>query len=467
LGFYSDPDSKLTSMANQLQNDTAATVNAAAFTSQSRPDKVDVDVWVSVHRRTGVVYGCAVTGSGIGTIAYAGGQVIVGGRRAIVSSGTLTPTAADVTNPRIDLVEVDNTGAVSLHAGTAAATPDIPQPSTDSDGLLTKAVLATLYVAANSTTWAANTLLDKRMFVGSSGASIYGSGSDGDLVLIANTNAAARDVFYRNLTLAGFTLTLTKGTIIHVSESCDGGGGIVTAHAPIAGATATTATGGASGASTYATGLGVNTVTAPGSATNGGTAVASGTSATSSVTAPITSLGVGGGRGGSGGAAGGGTPGVAGGSGVVGVITTSACLPRALASIILSRFVIPTGSASGGGGGAGDGTNAGGGGGGGGSGGWGLYAFVRKIVSSVTFSSVGGAGGNGAPGVGGNAGGGGGGGGGSGGPVILVYQIDAVGVTLSSTAGAGGSGGAAAGTGSVGVAGSAGGTSTTFPIQDI
>lgn len=64
-------------------------------------------------------------------------------------------TAADATNPRIDLVVVDNaSGVVAKQDGTAAATPAIPVPAAG------KTVLATLRVAANAATPAGVVITD-------------------------------------------------------------------------------------------------------------------------------------------------------------------------------------------------------------------------------------------------------------------------------------------------------------------
>jgi hypothetical protein len=64
-------------------------------------------------------------------------------------------SAPDATNPRIDLVLVNNgSGAVTQQAGTAAATPVIPRPTGD------VTVLATVRVSANATTPAGVVITD-------------------------------------------------------------------------------------------------------------------------------------------------------------------------------------------------------------------------------------------------------------------------------------------------------------------
>ncbi|WP_459997318.1 hypothetical protein, partial [Paradesulfitobacterium aromaticivorans] len=68
----------------------------------------------------------------------------------------LAVTAADATNPRIDIVYVSSAGVISYLAGTPAASP--AAPATPTDGFL----LAQISVAANATTVVAANITDKR-----------------------------------------------------------------------------------------------------------------------------------------------------------------------------------------------------------------------------------------------------------------------------------------------------------------
>lgn len=133
----------------------------AAFADQAEPDKVDLDILVAAHKGDGVIAGCAVTAQVTPdmTVAVASGSVIVGGTIATVSSGNVTITAANPTNPRFDLVVVSNAGVKSAAAGTAAANPVFPAIPASS------VVLAAVYVPAADTDIDSNQIVDKRVIV--------------------------------------------------------------------------------------------------------------------------------------------------------------------------------------------------------------------------------------------------------------------------------------------------------------
>jgi hypothetical protein len=129
--------------------------------AQGDPDKGDIDILVAGLARTGVVSGCAVTAQGVPdmTLAVAAGTVIFGTAFASVTAGNVTVSAADATNPRFDLVVVDTTGAKSVVAGIAAASPAFPTIPAN------RVVLAAVYVPAADTAIAANQIVDKRVLV--------------------------------------------------------------------------------------------------------------------------------------------------------------------------------------------------------------------------------------------------------------------------------------------------------------
>src|SRR5437868_1355459 len=111
-----------------------------------------------------VAFGCAVTASGSSLVlTIAAGQVRFGPSADVVVAGnTATVTTAHATNPRYDLVVVDNTGVASIIAGTAAAAPVFPAFTSS-----TQVVLAAVYVPANATTLSSSNLVDKRWIVAS------------------------------------------------------------------------------------------------------------------------------------------------------------------------------------------------------------------------------------------------------------------------------------------------------------
>lgn len=86
-----------------------------------------------------------------GTLTREDGQVVT----VAGANNQALASAPDATNPRIDLVVVNNgSGAVSQQAGTAAATPAIPRPTGD------VTTIARLNVAANASTPAGVVITD-------------------------------------------------------------------------------------------------------------------------------------------------------------------------------------------------------------------------------------------------------------------------------------------------------------------
>lgn len=133
--------------------------NADAFhTHQAEPDSVDIAILVQALNGEGVVSGCTVTAQGSPdmTVAVAVGVVRIDNQLVTVTAGNVTVGAADGTNPRIDLITVNNAGTKACTAGTAAASPVFPAVPADS------VALAAVYVPASDTTIASNQITDKR-----------------------------------------------------------------------------------------------------------------------------------------------------------------------------------------------------------------------------------------------------------------------------------------------------------------
>jgi hypothetical protein len=112
---------------------------------------------------TGVLSGCEVTAQGSPdmTVAVAAGyiQATPGAAPVAVTSGNATITAADATNPRIDLVTASAAGVKTVTNGTAAASPKPPAlPSGH-------VALAMIYVAANDTAINTGEITDKRVIL--------------------------------------------------------------------------------------------------------------------------------------------------------------------------------------------------------------------------------------------------------------------------------------------------------------
>ena len=104
-----------------------------------------------------VLSGLAVTGGADMTPAIAKGAVLSNGIMYAVAAADVTITAANATNPRIDLIVVTSAGALDVRAGTAAAAPK-PPARTAND-----VVIAAVYVPANDTAIATTQCIDMRM----------------------------------------------------------------------------------------------------------------------------------------------------------------------------------------------------------------------------------------------------------------------------------------------------------------
>lgn len=119
-----------------------------------------LDVIIAGIANTDVVHsGCAVTAQGSPdmTVAVAAGTVMSNGAPFAVTAGNVTITAADGTNPRLDLVVVNSAGTKAARAGTAAANPK-PPARTAND-----VVLAVVYIPASDTTIGSNQITDLRV----------------------------------------------------------------------------------------------------------------------------------------------------------------------------------------------------------------------------------------------------------------------------------------------------------------
>lgn len=104
-----------------------------------------------------VLSGLAVTGGADMTPAVAKGAVLSNGVLFAVAAADVTITAADGTNPRIDLIVVNSSGALAVRAGTPAAAPK-PPARTAND-----VVIAAVYVPASDTAIATTQITDMRM----------------------------------------------------------------------------------------------------------------------------------------------------------------------------------------------------------------------------------------------------------------------------------------------------------------
>lgn len=116
-------------------------------------------LWAGVQGIDCVLVGCVCTpqGSPDMTVAVSKGAVLSNGTLFPVTAGNVTITAADATNPRLDLIVVNSSGTKAVRAGTPAANP-APPVRTAND-----VVLALVYIPATDTTISANQISDLRV----------------------------------------------------------------------------------------------------------------------------------------------------------------------------------------------------------------------------------------------------------------------------------------------------------------
>jgi len=113
-----------------------------------------------------VLSGLVVTGGADMTPAVAKGAVLSNSVMFAVAAADVTISAADATNPRLDLIVVTSAGALAVRAGTPAAAPK-PPARTAND-----VVIAVVYVPANDTAIGTSQITDLRV-VRNSGIVIY------------------------------------------------------------------------------------------------------------------------------------------------------------------------------------------------------------------------------------------------------------------------------------------------------
>ncbi len=131
--------------------------------NQAEPDSVDFEILLLGQRRTGVISGCVVSedpSTPDMTVDVTAGEALETGEQISVSAAlNNTVTAADGSNPRIDLVTINASGSVVVTAGTAAVQPVMPAVPA------TSVPLAALYVPQSDTSIANDQITDKRVFV--------------------------------------------------------------------------------------------------------------------------------------------------------------------------------------------------------------------------------------------------------------------------------------------------------------
>lgn len=159
-----------------------------------------------------VLSGLAVTGGADMTPAVAKGAVLSNGTMFAVAAADVTIGTADATNPRLDLIVVNSSGALAVRAGTAAANPK-PPARTAND-----VVIAAVYVPANDTSIGSTQLTDMRLMRTRGPICIFKETTQ----KVQNNSAAAVSVFTsapvipNGLFLAGKVLRVRMGgNVLH------------------------------------------------------------------------------------------------------------------------------------------------------------------------------------------------------------------------------------------------------------
>lgn len=109
--------------------------------------------------RRGVIQGLAVTPNSGLAVDVSAGYVYFGSNAVTVATDTVTPSAADATDPRFDLVVVNNSGVLSIVEGTVDSNPVVP--TFDIESFIP---VARLNITAGLTTITTSEIKDTRMF---------------------------------------------------------------------------------------------------------------------------------------------------------------------------------------------------------------------------------------------------------------------------------------------------------------
>jgi hypothetical protein len=130
-------------------------------TNQSIWMQTDIDALVSGFNGDGVISGCAVTAQGSPdmTVAVGSGTIQISATSYSITGANKAITAADGSNPRIDLICANTSSALTVTDGTAAANPKAPDIPANS------VLLAMVYVPASDTDIDSNQITDKRVIV--------------------------------------------------------------------------------------------------------------------------------------------------------------------------------------------------------------------------------------------------------------------------------------------------------------
>lgn len=158
--FQIDPTGDALTVVNDLT--TGGTTNALSAEQGKALDASISELSTKVLEKTsyGIYAGLAVSAQSTPnmTVSVATGTIYManGDRFTPTANTALAITAADTTNPRIDIVYVNSSGVISYLAGTAAASPTAPSVPTGGQ------LLAQITVAAGATSITSAAIADRR-----------------------------------------------------------------------------------------------------------------------------------------------------------------------------------------------------------------------------------------------------------------------------------------------------------------
>ena len=165
----------------------------------------------------GIFTGCAVTAQSTPdqTVkVFAGSLLTPEGKRYVVDAvSALAATAANATNPRIDIVYVSSAGVVTYLAGTAASSP--AQPATPANGT----ILAAITRAANDNTISSSDITSQRDLISSAS----------DFEDVASVSVSSDLYFchagYKHTKNFSFTISTTAAKAVYIDQvpygTCD------------------------------------------------------------------------------------------------------------------------------------------------------------------------------------------------------------------------------------------------------
>lgn len=164
-------------------NSSGTVTDIESGTSSGGGSGISDDVSFEALKRgiqgVGVVSGCAPTAQGSPnmTVAIASGVVRIGTvpTPCYVTGANATISAADATNPRIDLISINSSATIVVTAGTPAPTPLAPTLPSNS------AIIAQISVPANDTTISTDQITDARIILKSSGFTEVIATADSDI----------------------------------------------------------------------------------------------------------------------------------------------------------------------------------------------------------------------------------------------------------------------------------------------